>query len=119
MTRSRASAKKAGTTFERLIANYLAQHLDDRIDRRVKTGAADKGDIAGVRIHDQKLVIECKDTARISLSTWATEAALEAANDGAIAGIIAHKRHGVSDPGKQWVTMTLADLVTVIQGVRP
>lgn len=35
MTRSRASAKQAGTAAERAVANYLAQALDDdRIDRR-------------------------------------------------------------------------------------
>lgn len=37
--RSRASAKSAGARFERHIADYLAAHVDDRIDRRVKTGA--------------------------------------------------------------------------------
>ena len=46
MTRSRATAKQAGSLFERSIADYLAVALnDDRIDRRVKTGAKDKGDI--------------------------------------------------------------------------
>lgn len=45
MTRSRASAKAAGSSFERLIADRLATHVDDRIDRRVKTGAADKEDL--------------------------------------------------------------------------
>lgn len=39
MTRSRASAKTAGSRFERAVADYLAEHVDDRIDRRAKTGA--------------------------------------------------------------------------------
>lgn len=37
MSRSRTSAKAAGSRFERLIADGLAEALhDDRIDRRVK-----------------------------------------------------------------------------------
>ena len=56
MTRTRASAKAAGTAFETLIARHLAQvHDDDRVERRTKTGAKDRGDIAGVRVHGQRL----------------------------------------------------------------
>lgn len=116
MTRTRASAKAAGARFERSIADYLAGVLDDRIDRRVKTGAADKGDIGGVRVHGQRLVLECKNTARLDLAGWTREADLEAANDGALAGVVVHKRHGVGDPGRQWVSMTLDDLVAIIRG---
>ncbi|QWT25494.1 hypothetical protein KPL76_06305 [Subtercola sp. PAMC28395] len=44
MTRSRASAKAAGSSFERSIADYLKVCLaDDRIDRRVKRGNKDTG----------------------------------------------------------------------------
>ncbi|STD70286.1 hypothetical protein [Corynebacterium renale] len=69
MARTRTSAKKAGTAFERLVADYLANALDDRIDRRVKTGATDKGDIANVRdSHGRKIVIECKNTTRLDLA---------------------------------------------------
>jgi len=50
MNRNRASAKKAGTAFETLVAGFLAERLgDDRIERRTKNGAKDRGDIAGVR----------------------------------------------------------------------
>ena len=34
MTRNRKSAKAAGARFERDIADFLAAHVDDRIDRR-------------------------------------------------------------------------------------
>lgn len=47
--RNHRSAKKAGTRFERSVADYLAATLDDRIDRRVKAGNKDCGDIGGVR----------------------------------------------------------------------
>lgn len=120
MTRSRASAKKAGATFERQIADCLAAALeDDRIDRRVKRGIDDRGDIAGVRIHGQRLVLELKNTARLKLPAAKREADLEAGNDDALCGLVIHKRHGVGDPLEQWVTGTVRDLVALITGQRP
>ncbi len=119
MTRTRASAKQAGARFERAIADYLAQQLDDdRVDRRVKTGAKDRGDIAGLRVHGQRLVVEIKDCARTKLSAWMNEAHEEAGNDDALTGVVVHKRHGIGDPGRQWVTMTVDDLVALITGQR-
>ncbi|MCH6197463.1 hypothetical protein MHT86_08140 [Corynebacterium mastitidis] len=115
MARTHRSARQAGTRFERQIADYLATHLDDRIDRRVKTGALDKGDIAGVRLpNGQKVVIECKDTTRLNLAGWIGEAQIEAANDGAAIGLVAHKRRGHGQPADQYITMTLADLTTLL-----
>lgn len=118
--RTRASAKKAGSVFEREIAEYLAEHIDDRIDRRVKNGAKDRGDIGGVRAPGGgRIVVECKNTARVDLAGWAAEAEIERGNDDAIAGVTVHKRHGHSDPGQQWVTCTVNDLVALITGHRP
>ena len=91
---------------------------DDRIDRRAKTGNKDRGDISGLRIHNQRLVAEIKNTTRISLSEWVREAELEAGNDDALAGIVVHKRHGNGDPGQQYVTMTLNDFCALISGER-
>lgn len=116
MARSRASAKQAGSRFEREIADHLASNLDDRIDRRVKTGAKDRGDIGGVRVRGQRVVVECKNTARINLAGWISEAHTQAGNDDALAGVIVHKRHGVGAPGKQWVTMTVDDLIALLSG---
>lgn len=120
MSRNRASAKAAGTAFETLIARHLAQTLnDDRIERRARTGGKDRGDIAGLRIHGQRLVLECKNTARIDLAGWVAEAQIEAGNDDALAGVVVHKRKGVTDPARQYVTMTVAELVALITGQRP
>ena len=81
--RSRASAKKAGATFEREVADFLAAMLnDDRIDRRVKTGRNDRGDIGGVRtVRGARITIEAKNVVRIDLAGWMGEAELEAGND--------------------------------------
>lgn len=114
MTRTNASARKAGSTFERLIADYLAQKVDDRIDRAVKRGNKDVGDIGGLRFHGHKIAVEVKNTTKVSLSQWASEVAAERINLGALAGLIIHKRHGRSAPGAQWVTMTVDDLVALM-----
>lgn len=120
--RTRRSAKAAGARFERTIADYLAEHIDDRIDRRVKTGSSDRGDIGGVRlapaIRSKRVVIECKNTVRTDLAGWSAEAEIERGNDDAVAAVIVHKRHGIADPGQQWVTCTLNDFIALISGRR-
>lgn len=110
--------RQKGATFERKIADYLAQHVDDRIDRRVKNGAKDRGDIAGLRHLGQRIVLECKNTAKLALGGWATEAEIERGNDDALAGLIVHKRHGKGHPQDQWVTLTLGELVALLTGTR-
>jgi len=120
MTRSRASAKKAGTEFETLIAKGLAEALDDdRIERRARSGAKDRGDISGVRIHGQRLVLELKNCAKQDLPGWCREARLESGNDDALAGVVVAKRRGTTDPMEQWVHMTVRELVALITGQKP
>ncbi|MEV6897478.1 hypothetical protein [Amycolatopsis sp. NPDC051372] len=119
MTRNRASAKAAGTRFETSIAAYLAEHVDDRIERRTRNGGKDRGDIGGVRAPGGgRVVLECKDVARTDLAGWTSEADVERANDDAIAGFVVHKRRGVTDPARQYVTGTVADLVALLTGER-
>lgn len=119
MSRSRQSAKAAGARFERSIADYLAEHVDDRIDRRVKTGAKDRGDIAGWRFAGRKIVAELKDYGgRYQLGPWLNEAEIERGNDDAHVGLVIAKRRGTTDPGDQLVAMTLRDLLALI-GDRP
>lgn len=119
MTRNRMSSRKAGTTFERSIADHLAQHVDDRIDRRVKTGAKDRGDIGGLRVFGHRVVIEAKNVVKMSLGTWWAEAVIECGNDDALAALVIHKRHGKGQPGEQWVTTTLDDFIALVTGSRP
>jgi hypothetical protein len=114
MARTRASAKKAGSTFERKIADHLMVTVDDRIDRAVKRGTHDIGDIAGLRFHGHRIAVECKDTTKIALGAWAAEAAVERINLGALAGVTIHKRYGKARAGDQWVTMTVDDFVALM-----
>lgn len=120
MTRTRRSARQAGARFERLIADALAEHLaDDRIDRRVKTGSADRGDIGGIRSYGRRVVVECKDHGgRYEVGPWLTEAGIERGNDDAAAGLVIAKRRGIADPLEQVVLMTVRDLVVLLGGER-
>jgi len=117
MTRNRSSAKAAGTRQESLVANFLAFRLaDDRIERRAKTGAKDRGDIGGVRLNGQRVVIEVKDTARDNLPAWIREAEVERGNDDAVIGVVAHKKRGSANPADQYVSMTLETFAVLLEG---
>jgi hypothetical protein len=119
VTRTNASAKKAGATFERLLADWLAAKVDDRIDRRVKTGAKDRGDIGGLRHMGGRIVVEAKNYGgRIMPGPWIGEAEVERGNDDALAGIVIAKRRGTTDPGQQFVLMTVNDLTALLTGNR-
>jgi hypothetical protein len=121
MTRSRLTARKAGSWFERCIADYLAEYVDDRIDRKVKTGNKDRGDVGGVRaFKGGRVVVECKDRGGIfEVGAWLTEAEIERGNDDAEIGLVVAKRRGRAHPGDQVVMMTLRDLVALLTGERP
>lgn len=118
MSRSRKTAKAAGTRLERDVADHLALVLDDRIDRRVKTGAKDRGDLGGIRTATgERVVVECKNYGgRLQPGTWISEAHTEAGNDDAAVGVVIAKRKGTTAPGEQWVLMTVDDLVVLLGG---
>lgn len=120
MTRNRASAKSAGTAFETSIAAHLAAHIDDRIERRARNGAKDRGDISGVRVLGNRVVLELKEYGgRLLAGTWLAEAEVEAGNDDAIAGLVIAKRRGTTRPGAQWVLMDVDSLIALVTGERP
>lgn len=117
MSRSRKSAKAAGARFEREVADYLADALDDdRVDRMPRRGADDRGDVMGVRAHGKRVTVECKNCARTNLPEWVDEAHREAGNSDSLVGVVVSKRHGVGDPAAQWVHMELRDFVALITG---
>lgn len=110
-----------GATFEQDTADYLAAALgDDRIERRVKHGTNDRGDIAGLRIHGKRVVVECKNHKRMELAEWVDEAETERGNDDAEYGIVVHKRRGCGKAkfGGNYVTMTLETFAAIAAGGR-
>ena len=117
MTRSRKSAKNAGTAMETLVTRYLADQLnDDRIERRRLAGSKDRGDIAGIRTPlGERVVIEVKDYGgRIQAGPWLNEARVEAGNDDAPVAVVVAKRRGTTNPADQIVLMSLADLAVLL-----
>lgn len=120
MARNRASARDAGSRTERLAAEYIADAMDDdRIERRVRNGTKDRGDIGGVRTSSgERVVIEVKDTSRLALGSWVSEMQVEKSNDGAPVGVVIHKRVGYGEKkiGGWYVTTTLDDFIALLGG---
>lgn len=118
--RNRASARAAGARFNGQVAAYLAVHLDDdRIERRAPSGAKDRGDVTGLRHMGGRVVVECKDEARVKVGPWLNEAETERGNDDALVALVVSKRHGIADLSQQPVLLTLGDLVALLTGTRP
>ena len=109
---------RKGSSFERQTADYWRDNYSEFIDRRVKTGAKDKGDLANVRLGPHRIVVECKNTTRANLSGWIKEAQEEAENDSALMGLVVAKRKGKGRPEDQWVLMTQGDLLKLLLAAR-
>ena len=113
--------KAKGSAFEQHVVDYMARALGDkRIERRVTSGANDRGDVAGVFLRCKPVVIECKNHARMELSQWLEEAEAERANADAEFAFVVHKRRGCGEAnmGKTYVTCDLRTLCAVIAGAR-
>lgn len=125
MVRNRKSAKKAGASFETAITNYLSWALnDERVERRHLSGVQDRGDITGVMLDGQRVVIECKNTSRMNVSEHLREAELERGNDDATYGVVVQKRHGIGittreTVGQQLVMMTLEQYALMLNHSQP
>jgi len=102
MTRSRASAKKAGTSWESAIVNVLIDNGWPHAERRRLSGAYDKGDIAGV----PGIVIEAKNTNQLKVAAAVDEANVEALNARAPVGVAWFKRLGKPSPLDGYVLMS-------------
>lgn len=112
--------KQKGTAFETAIVEYLQDKLcDDTIERRALNGTCDRGDISGVTFCGNRVVLECKNEARMRLAEYIREAETEAKNDGAFYYAVIHKKRGVGistlqTVGQQYVTMPLYVLENMI-----
>ena len=121
MSRSRASAKAAGSRHERVVADYLKLHVSRFVDRMPKYGAKDRGDILNVETFNElPVAVEAKDYGgRLEAGTWLREAETERINLRAVAGIVIAKRRGTTEPGRQIVLMEVDDLIALLTGKRP
>ena len=109
-----------GASFEQDTAAWLSDVLGDDIERRVKHGSNDRGDISGFYIRGKRTVVECKNCKRMELAKWIDEAEIERGNDDAEFAVVIHKRKGCGAKkfGGNYVTMTLETLAAIIAGGR-
>lgn len=106
-----------GSSFERMVADFLKAKGFPYADRRVKNGSKDRGDIGGVHVHGQSVVIEAKNYGgRLQPGPWLKEAQVEAGNDGSPIGVVVAKRRGTAKPEDQFVLMELRDFVFLLTG---
>jgi len=113
--------KAKGSKFEQQAVDYMKRRLhDDRIERRLMGGVNDRGDIAGLWIRGDRVVVECKNHARMELAAWVDEAEAERNNDDAGYKCVLHKRKGCGEKnfGGNYVTMELDDFLAIIAGGR-
>lgn len=114
-----SKSKQKGSSFEREVADYMAERLgDERIDRMPLHGTKDRGDIAGFRFRGLPCVVECKNAKRMELSAWLDEAEVERGNADAEYGVVVHHRKGCGKArfGENYVTMTLDTLLAMSVG---
>ena len=110
---------------ESATVRYLAWALDDpRIERRHLTGSKDRGDVTGVMLDQERVVIECKNTTRMDVSSHIDEAQTEAGNDGAKYWAVVQKRRGIGlknreSVGRQLVYMTLEQYALLLNHGQP
>lgn len=125
MSRNHRTVRRAGASMESRTADYLRWALDDdRVERRHPTGVRDRGDIAGVRYRGRRIVIECKNTARLDIPRHLREAETERGNDDALIGVVAQKRPGIgiadhAGQAQQLVLMTLESFALLLNDGLP
>ena len=104
---------------QQLVADYFKLHVNPDVEQRKLSGTKDRGDIAGVKVHGQRIAIEVKNTSKLQVAEFLKEAERERINDDALAGVVIAKRTGKGKPEDQLVLMTLVDFVALVTGKRP
>ena len=102
--------KAKGSSFERLIVNYLRE-CGFRVDRTRAGWSDDKGDIHGI----DGFTWECKNQKALNLSGWVSELLTECRNAGTRLGAVVHKKRGTTNAGDQYATLPLWMLVQLLK----
>lgn len=102
-----SKSKQKGTAFESSLLPLLEEYYPGA-NRRPLSGNKDKGDFI---LPGADFALEAKNHKTMSLAEWVKEAEIEAQNLGVLHGVVVHKRRGVTDPRKQYVTLTLGSFL--------
>mgnify|MGYP003346958667 FL=1 len=93
--------KRKGSSFERLVADYLAERI---ACERIPAGATlDRGDL-----WTDRAAIQCKNQRTLSLGAWLRDAIAQQVNAGKRLHALVVKAKGTTDPAEQFVVMSLA-----------
>lgn len=108
-----------GTKFETAVAEYLRLATGMNVERNPLYGDGDRGDLRGLKIKDEPVTIECKNTKKLELSDFLKQAEKEAANNLSDYGIVIWKRPkiGIDNPIKtadHAVIMTLSTFTQIV-----
>ena len=103
-------SKAKGTAWETAVVTWLRANGFPYAERRTLAGANDKGDVSGV----PGVVLECKATKTITLSTFVDELLVEMANAQADIGAVVIKRRGTTDVGRAYAVMPMDVFVRLI-----
>lgn len=98
---------RKGARWEQDFADYNSRRTGADLERRVKNGKNDRGDISGMYIHGKRVVVECKNCKKFEPSKWLKEAEIERGNDDAEYAIVAVKLRGCGEKnmGKNAILM--------------
>lgn len=109
------SAKAKGSAFERAEADYLISRGIPC--ERIPAGASlDRGDLWIPIIEWPS--IDTKNHRSPSLGAWCDRAEEQRDNAGRRSGFVLHKRHGVADPARQFMTTTVEMFVDLMEALR-
>jgi hypothetical protein len=106
---------KKGSSFERLMADWFKWRWSRYVDRKVKTGGADEGDIGNFYVGDFEVTIECKNLKSYDLAGAVSEAEAESVNAGTLCGVAIVKRRGKGKPEDQYVVMTAQSFIKLLK----
>lgn len=104
-------SKAKGDKFERLIRDTIIE-AEVPVDRIPAGASDDRGDlwIPGV-------TVQCKNVARLALAEWWGETEAQRDYNGHDLGFLVHKRVGVTDGLRQWVTIDVATMNVILRRI--
>lgn len=105
-------SKQKGSAYETSLLPVL-QSFYPGAKRNPLAGLHDVGDF--YLPTEKRLVLEAKNRTVMALPAWVKQAQTSARNlNPQAVGVVIHKRKGCALPGRQWVTMELADFLYLI-----
>lgn len=106
-------AKNKGTAAESAVVSFLRTRGFPYAERLALQGGKDRGDITGI----PGIVVEVKNTATYTFSSWIREATVEKANAGADFGVVVAKPRliGVTRVGMWMAAMTLEEFKRLVR----